>query len=430
MTTGLLTRGRSRRRSPLLVGAVLVAVALALASARSAPPAGTTASAASVPGAATLVVDRGSVTFIPASVTIAGGGTLILVNLDTFDHTVTSVATDEEGTPLFDVRVAAGTSATITGVEGLAEGSYPFFCKLHPQMRGLLVIKGGDGTVEPELPSFDQPLVVPQKERGALITLPMRQARVRMLPSGPKTLMWTYGGSYPGPTIVRPAGRETRVRFIHRLPGKAGALTVHLHGDHHAPEHDGQPTTQLLRPGQSRTYEYPLTYGGLPEPSSIFFYHDHRMGRTARNIWRGLQGMFIVDPDSRSPGSSLPEGKRDMPLMLADRSFRSDNALTNPFAHAPRMVGHHGEMRGSGRTPRPTTPRWAPRARRTAAMRRTSRVSARATGCDCSTRRTSRPTTFASPTAGRAPDRHRQRTAAPAGRPSTGCCSDPPSAPT
>ncbi|WP_310529876.1 multicopper oxidase domain-containing protein, partial [Nocardioides sp.] len=260
-----------------------------------------------------------------------------------FDHTVTSVATNEEGTPLFDVRVAAGTSATITGVETLVEGSYAFFCKLHPQMRGTLVVQGGEGTVTPQLPSFDQPLVVPQTRRGALITLPMRRARVRMLPTGPRTRMWTYGGSYPGPTIVRPAGRETRVRFIHRLPRHAGAMSVHLHGDHHASVHDGQPATQLVRPGQSRTYDYPLTYGGLPEPSSFFFYHDHRMDRTARNNWHGLQGMFVVK-DSSESRLRLPAGRRDVPLMISDRSFRSDNALTNPFAHGPRMVAHHGAM--------------------------------------------------------------------------------------
>lgn len=328
--------------------ALALSLALALTSAPSPQSPGTPASAASVPAAATLVVDRGSVTFSPGSVTLAGGGTLTLVNLDIFDHTVTSVATDAQGAPLFDVRVPAGTSATITGVELLSEGSFAFFCKLHPQMRGLLVVQGGDGTVEPELPSFDQPLVVPRKIRGALVTLPMRQSRVRMLPTGPKTRMWTYGGSYPGPTIVRPAGRETRVRFVHRLPRRAGAMTVHLHGDHHAPEHDGQPTTQLVRPGQSRVYEYPLTYGGLPEPSSFFFYHDHRMDKTARNNWRGLQGMFMVKDASESR-LQLPVGQRDVPLMLSDRSFRSDNALTNPFANGPRMVGHHGAMAWVGR---------------------------------------------------------------------------------
>jgi FtsP/CotA-like multicopper oxidase with cupredoxin domain/plastocyanin len=350
MTMSRLTTRRPRRRAARLAGGVwgvlalslALSLALLLAGTPSSLPSGTRA-AASPPPTATLVIDRGAKTFSPDRVTLAGGGTLNLVNLDIFDHTVTSVATDEEGTPLFDVRVAAGTSATITGVETLAAGSYDFFCKLHPQMRGLLVVEGGGGTVTPELTSFDQPLVVPRKERGARITLPMRLARVRMLPTGPKTPMWTYGGSYPGPTIVRPAGRETRVRFVHRLPRRAGAMTVHLHGDHHAPEHDGQPTTQLVRRGQARTYEYPLTYGGLPEPSSFFFYHDHRMDRTARNNWRGLQGMFMVK-DSSESRLRLPEGSRDVPLMVSERSFRNDNALTNPFAHGPRMVGHDGAM--------------------------------------------------------------------------------------
>lgn len=325
-----------------LVGALVLALVLA-APALTTRPTGSTAAAASAPRTATLVVDRGALTFSPATVTVAGGGMLTLVNLDTFDHTVTSVATNAEGQPLFDVRVPAGTSATITGVELLAEGLYAFFCKLHPQMRGTLSVEGAGGTVTPDLLSFDQPLAVPEKERSALVTLPMRLARVRMLPTGPRTTMWTYGGSYPGPTVIGQAGRETRVRFVHRLPRKAGAMTVHLHGDHHAPEHDGQPTTHLVRPGQARTYEYPLTYGGVPEPSSFFFYHDHRMDHTARNNWRGLQGMFIVEDDAESK-LRLPSGSRDVPLMISDRSFRSDNALTNPFAHAPRMVGHHGSM--------------------------------------------------------------------------------------
>ena len=331
----------SRCAAPL--AGLVIALALALSPAAPSAPSAAPSSALALPRSATLVIDRGAVTFSPGTVTLDGGGTLTLVNLDIFDHTVTSVATGADGAPLFDVRVAAGTSATITGVEALAEGTYAFFCKLHPQMRGSLLVQGGDGSVTPELPSFEQPLAIPRKERGALTTLPMRLARVRMLPTGPRTRMWTYGGSYPGPTIVRPAGRKTMVRFVHRLPRRAGAMTVHLHGDHHAPEHDGQPTTQLVRPGQSRTYDYPLTYGGLPEPSSFFFYHDHRMDRTARNNWRGLQGMFIVKDASESR-LRLPDGKRDVPLMVSDRSFRSDNALTNPFAHGPRMVGHHGAM--------------------------------------------------------------------------------------
>ena len=53
--------------------------------------------------------------------------------------------------------------------------------------------------------------------------------------------MWTYGGTFPGPTIRRPAGQRTEVTFEHRLPPEAGELTVHLHGGHNRSEYDGQP---------------------------------------------------------------------------------------------------------------------------------------------------------------------------------------------
>ena len=336
------------RAVALVVVGLLCAAGLVLYDAGGGPPGRGSEASALAPSSATIVIERGGgQRFSPSEVTIGGGGSVTIVNLDDIDHTVTSVARDAEGRPLFDVRVATGTTATLVGADALADGSYPFFCKFHPGMRGTLVVEGSTGGVEPQRPSFDQPLIVPERLRAADIRLPMRAARVRVLPEGPRTKMWTYGGSYPGPTIVRRGGRETRVTFANRLPRAAGSTTVHLHGDHHAAVHDGQPTRQLVRRGRARTYVYPLTHAGKPEPSSFFFYHDHRMDRTTRNNWRGLQGMFLVtDPAERA--LRLPSGRRDVPLMVSERSFRSDNQLTNPFAHAPTMVGHHGEMAWTG----------------------------------------------------------------------------------
>jgi spore coat protein A len=294
---------------------------------------------------ATIVIDQGGVRkgYATPSVTVSGGGEVTVVNLDSFDHTVTSVANGPDGLPVFDVRVRAGTTATVPGVGLLAAGQWDFYCKLHPGMRGVLTVEGAGGGVEPERPTFEQPLVVPRTERGADIRLVMRRSLVRARPHGPRTAMWTYDGSYPGPTIRRRGGQGTEVTIVNRLPRGAGSMTTHLHGDHHASEHDGQPTTQLIRRGASRTYDYPLTVDGRAEPGSFFWYHDHRMDRTARNNWRGLQGMFIVTDPPRD-GLRLPRGRRDVPLMISERSFRADNQLTDPFASGPRMVGHHGAM--------------------------------------------------------------------------------------
>lgn len=328
----------------VLVGTVL---ALSLAAATSVGPHDPGTARAAAPRSATLVIEAKGSTFAPATVTVGGGGTLTVVNLDTYDHTVTSMAVDERGEPLFDVRVAAGTTATVVGVDLLANGRYDFYCRFHPFMRGALVVEDSTGDVGADPVEFEQPLVVPQVLRGSDVRLRMRESRVRMLPHGPRTTMWTYDGSYPGPTIVGRAGRESRVTFVHRLPPAAGSLTTHLHGDHHAPSEDGQPTTNLIRRGASRTYRYPLTYDGKPEPASFFFYHDHRMDKTTRNNWRGLQGMFIVE-DATSRRLRLPQGRRDLPLMISERSFTRRNALTNPFAHGPTMHGHHGTMSFTG----------------------------------------------------------------------------------
>ncbi|PVG83380.1 hypothetical protein DDE18_08800 [Nocardioides gansuensis] len=340
------------RRPWRFAAALACAAALAVYAVPTAPPGTDPGSllgpaAASAHSAATIVIgpDAAQKGFQTREVTMAGGGMLSVVNLDGIDHTVTSVAVDASGEPLFDVRTPPGSTVSIPAAAGLAPGRYDFFCTFHPHMRGTLVVEGGGGGVEPVRPEFRQPLVVPRVLSGSRLRVRMREAPVRVLPDGPATRMWTYGGSWPGPTIRRRAGRHTRVTFRNDLPRRAGAMSVHLHGDHHAPEHDGQPQTHLVRRGKARTYDYPLTFGGKPEPSSFFWYHDHRMDHTTRNNWRGLQGMFLV---TDGKDLRLPTGVRDVPLLVGDRSFTDDNQLANPFAHGPAMHHHGGKMMFTG----------------------------------------------------------------------------------
>src|SRR5687768_3813454 len=151
--TGIL-RGRP---TAWLVG--MVACAIALVALEAGPgPKGRAASAEPVRNATIVVQEGGTRTgFATPQVTVGGGGTVTVVNLDSMDHTVTSVARTADGTPLFDVRVAAGTSATVPGVEALSAGAWAFFCKFHPNMRGVITVEGVVGGVEPEDTRFEQP---------------------------------------------------------------------------------------------------------------------------------------------------------------------------------------------------------------------------------------------------------------------------------
>jgi spore coat protein A, manganese oxidase len=203
---------------------------------------------------------------------------------------------------------------------------------------------------------FRARLPIPEELTGARLTIPVREAEVPIMPGAP-TRMWTYGGTFPGPTVRRPAGQRTEVTFHHQLPRSAGELTVHLHGGHNRTQFDGQPggltpaharslyckiprglsprqsgNDLLLAPGGKRTYAYDLMEDGRPERAAFQWYHDHRLDRTARNVWHGLAGMWIVD-DGFEGSLPLPRGERDVPLMIADRSFDRHNQLTDPFTN-------------------------------------------------------------------------------------------------
>ncbi|HEY5052847.1 MAG TPA: multicopper oxidase family protein [Solirubrobacterales bacterium] len=219
--------------------------------------------------------------------------------------------------------------------------------------RGLFPFEEGAPRALGAVP-FRAPLPIPRVLTGSRLRIPIREAEAQILP-GAKTRLWTYDGTFPGPTIRRRAGERTEVTFEHRLPAKLGELSVHLHGGHNRTQFDGQPggltashphsfycdiprglpakksgNDVLIEPGGRRTYVYDLIEDGRPERSAFQWYHDHRLDHTARNVWHGLAGMWIVD-DELDSSLPLPKGDRDIPLMIADRSFDRHNQLTDPF---------------------------------------------------------------------------------------------------
>jgi FtsP/CotA-like multicopper oxidase with cupredoxin domain len=147
-----------------------------------------------------------------------------------------------------------------------------------------------------------------------------------------------------------------------------GELTVHLHGGHNRTQFDGYPggltksqprsfycqiptdlspresgNEYLIEPGARKTYVYDLMEDGHPERAAFQWYHDHRLDRTALHSWRGLAGMWIVD-DKFDDSLPLPRGDRDLPLMIADRTFDARNQLINPFTNKrPPADGILGE---------------------------------------------------------------------------------------
>lgn len=91
--------------------------------------------------------------YAPEQVTIAQGDSLELVNVDIAPHNVVS-KTSKNGKLLFTSdTVTAGQTATVHGVEKLGIGSYAFYCSVHPQMLGTLIVRAPGSAAYASVPT-------------------------------------------------------------------------------------------------------------------------------------------------------------------------------------------------------------------------------------------------------------------------------------
>ncbi|GAA0900713.1 multicopper oxidase family protein [Pseudonocardia zijingensis] len=211
-------------------------------------------------------------------------------------------------------------------------------------------------------PPFEVPLPIPAVLKPTSTSggvdryeITQREAVAHILP-GVRTPLWTYEGTFPGPTIESRRGRPITVTHRNELPVPT---VVHLHGGRTPADSDGYPT-DLVLPGRwpdsaemvrgahdmhamsgmqgmpgmqdpravvtrlARDYTFPMD-----QRPTLLWYHDHRMDFTAPALWRGLAGLHIVRDDAEDE-LGLPAGTRELPLMITDRSFAADGSLHYP----------------------------------------------------------------------------------------------------
>ncbi|MBN6054923.1 multicopper oxidase domain-containing protein [Nonomuraea sp. RK-328] len=229
-------------------------------------------------------------------------------------------------------------------------------------------------------PAFQVPLPIPAALKPVSISggadryeITQREASAEILP-GVRTPLWTYNGTFPGPTIEARRGRPITVTHRNNLPVPT---VVHLHGGRTPAASDGYPTDLVLPEGwpdaspatpeshatpksHATPESHAMQHGGhgahgagqgpehgmrdpratvsrltrdytfpLDQRPTLLWYHDHRMDFTAPAIWRGLAGLHIVRDDAED-ALGLPAGPRELPLMIADRAFAADGSLAYP----------------------------------------------------------------------------------------------------
>ena len=156
--------------------------------------------------------------------------------------------------------------------------------------------------------------------------------------SGAQTRVWSYEGqllsgsgvtiqnlpgNYLGPIIRAKTGTKLRIYFHNNL---AEDSVIHPPGPRVPEQCDGHPM-QAIGPGETKVYEFEIIDRAGP-----YWFHPHPHMRTAEQVVMGMAGLLTVWDEAEElavPGASI--GANDLPVIIQDRSFDSNNQiLYNP----------------------------------------------------------------------------------------------------
>jgi FtsP/CotA-like multicopper oxidase with cupredoxin domain len=196
-----------------------------------------------------------------------------------------------------------------------------------------------------------EPTIAPAEPQPAAAPLEIRltaaPGQVQLLPGNP-TVVWSYSGevlggnpqslqtlpgSYLGPILRVQTGQTLKVHFVNELPEDS---IIHWHGLHIPAGMDGHPKN-VIGPGAEFTYEF-----SIQNRAGTYWFHPHPDGRTGPQAYAGLAGLLLVS-DLQEQALGLPSGEFDLPLVIQDRTFDTQNQLVYNRGGMMGMDGFLGE---------------------------------------------------------------------------------------
>ena len=154
---------------------------------------------------------------------------------------------------------------------------------------------------------------------------------VQILP-GAQTRVWSYTGdliegsgvtvqnlpgNFLGPILRAQSGTKVRMFFNNNL---AEDSVIHPHGLRVPEDCDGHPML-AIGPDQTKIYDFEVIDRAGP-----YWFHPHPHMRTAEQVYMGLAGLFNVwDPEEEVAVPGASSGANDLPVIIQDRLFDSNN---------------------------------------------------------------------------------------------------------
>ena len=139
----------------------------------------------------------------------------------------------------------------------------------------------------------------------------------------------TYNGSLPGPTLLVRPGDTLAVTLANRLNDPTN---LHTHGLHVSPDGSSDNVFRRIDPGTTAEYRYEIP---RDHPPGVFWYHPHRHGMAAQQVFGGLYGAIIVDDTSQIPATT------ERVLVVSDLTFDASGTIA-AASQMDRMRGREG----------------------------------------------------------------------------------------
>ena len=140
--------------------------------------------------------------------------------------------------------------------------------------------------------------------------------------------------TYLGPILKFNKGDKVRIIFHNGIPQES---IVHWHGLHINELADGHPRF-VIDKGEKYIYEFEIK-----NRAGTYWFHPHPHGKTGLQVYMGLAGLFLVS-DKEEKDLNLPQGEYDIPLVIQDREFDSNNQLVYlQRGMMGRMIGFLGD---------------------------------------------------------------------------------------
>lgn len=179
--------------------------------------------------------------------------------------------------------------------------------------------------------NFDRPLPILPVVSGNVQL--MSQSLSGEILNGKLTSMLSYQSGILGP-VIRAAKNETvNVQLQNSLPE---STNIHWHGLILPEDMDGHPS-HVFVPGSTFNYSLPIK-----QRAGTYWYHPHAHGTTARQVFMGLAGMFIVN-DEEEASLNLPSGDAELHVIIQDKRFSGVSLDYSP-TEDETMTGYLGEQ--------------------------------------------------------------------------------------